>query len=182
MSGERLDVTVRPLVPSDVGWVEELVRSRWGGDFVVVHDERYRPWELEGFAAESGGCPVGLITLNFRGTSCEVVTLDSLQEGRGVGGALLDAAKAQAGRRGCKRLWLVTTNDNLHALRFYQRYGLRLTALRPGAVEESRRIKPSIPRVGENGIPLRDELELEMILTAETRSSQRENSHRRAKP
>jgi hypothetical protein len=62
-------------------------------------------------------------------------------------------------------VWLVTTNDNLVALRFYQRRGFRLSALRPGAVDEARRrLKPAIPDAGAFGIPLRDELELELRL------------------
>lgn len=164
MSGEGRVRVIRPLVPADGGWVEEFTRDRWGGDFVLVHGERFRPRELEGFAADTGGRHVGLITLHFRDASCEVVTLDSLEAGRGTGTALLDAARSEAVRRGCLRLWLVTTNDNLRALGFYQRYGFRLTALRPGAVEESRKAKPSIPMIGDGGIPIRDELEMEILL------------------
>jgi ribosomal protein S18 acetylase RimI-like enzyme len=91
------------------------------------------------------------------------VTLNSLAEGRGVGRALLDAVREEARRQNCERLWLVTTNDNTRALRLYQRWGLRLTALRPGAVDESRRrLKPEISQTGSDGIPIRDELELEL--------------------
>jgi hypothetical protein len=59
-------------------------------------------------------------------------------------------------------LWLVTTNDNTHALRFYHRLGFRLAALHPGAVEAARRLKPEIPLLGLDEIPIRDELELEI--------------------
>ena len=72
----------------------------------------------------------------------------------------VDAARAA----GCGRLWLVTTNDNVRALGFYQRRGFRLVALRPGAVVISRALKPEIPFVASNGIPIRDELELELGL------------------
>ena len=66
---------------------------------------------------------------------------------------------------GCRRLWLVTTNDNVDALRFYQRRGFRLTELQAGAVDVSRAtLKPSIPEVGDHGIPIRDELVLERSL------------------
>jgi ribosomal protein S18 acetylase RimI-like enzyme len=85
--------------------------------------------------------------------------------GRGVGRALLDAAVAALRAAGVRRAWLVTTNDNLAALALYQKAGWRLVALRPGAVDTSRRtIKPAIPELGEHGIPLRDELELELLL------------------
>ena len=69
---------------------------------------------------------------------------------------------ARAGQ--CTRLWLITTNDNLRALRFYQRRGFRLAALHRDALETSRRLKPSISEIGFHGIPLRDELELERSL------------------
>ena len=71
----------------------------------------------------------------------------------------------QAAREaGCGRVWLITTNDNLRALRFYQRRGFRLVAVHPDALERSRELKPSIPEIGLDGIPLRDELELELTL------------------
>lgn len=89
----------------------------------------------------------------------------ALEQGRGVGSALLGAVEELARRRGCKRLWLVTTNDNTHALAFYQRRGFVLAALHRDAVTEARKtLKPSLPLVGEGGIPLRDELELEQWL------------------
>ena len=78
------------------------------------------------------------------------------------------AATEEARRQGCRRLWLITTNDNTHALRFYQRRGLQLAALHRNAIEESRRLKPEIPQHGADGIPLRDELELELVLDCKT--------------
>jgi ribosomal protein S18 acetylase RimI-like enzyme len=96
---------------------------------------------------------------------CEVLTIDAERQWRGVGTALLRLVERVAVRQGCRRLWLVTTNDNLDALRFYQRRGFRLAALHRGAVDDSRaRLKPEIPEVGAYGIPLRDELELDKRL------------------
>jgi hypothetical protein len=57
-------------------------------------------------------------------------------------------------------LWLVTTNDNLRALRTYQRQGFVLTELRSGEVSRARLLKPAIPLIGQNEIPMRDELVL----------------------
>jgi ribosomal protein S18 acetylase RimI-like enzyme len=81
-----------------------------------------------------------------------------------VGSALIAAVRAAAQAAGCRRLWLVTTNDNTRALRFYQKRGFRLAALYPNAMERYRRLKPQIPELGLDGIPLRDEIELEMTL------------------
>lgn len=61
----------------------------------------------------------------------------------------------------------MTTNDNLDALRLYQRHGFRLAALRPGAVDRSRHLKPDIPAIGAYGLPLRDELLLVRTIIGE---------------
>ena len=85
----------------------------------------------------------------------------------GMGTRLLAAVEEEAKSRGCDRLVVVTTNDNVDALRFYQRRGFSLVALHRGAVDKSRMLlKPEIPKVGEYGIPLRDELELHKDLSA----------------
>lgn len=64
----------------------------------------------------------------------------------------------------CARLWLITTNDNVGALVFYQKAGFRLVAVYPDAVNQARKLKPQIPLVAENGIPIRDEIELALDL------------------
>lgn len=154
----------RALLPSDQNMVAELIAKLWGEDRVVGHGQVYVPSRLPGFWATSDGKPVGLLTYHLEGSVCEVVTIDSFAEVRGVGTVLLEAVRELAQSKGYKRLWLVTTNDNLEALAFYQKRGFRLVAVYPGAVDEARKIKPSIPLVAENGIPIRDELELELRL------------------
>jgi ribosomal protein S18 acetylase RimI-like enzyme len=89
--------------------------------------------------------------------------MNSLVEKKGIGSALVEAVKEKAKAAGCERLWLITTNDNAAALRFWQKRGFRLSAIYPNAVEELRRLKPEIPLTGNDGIPIRDEMELEMI-------------------
>jgi len=113
----------------------------------------------------SGGELVGVATYVVTDGECELLTLHALQRHRGVGSALVAALRDVAREAGCRRLWVVTTNDNVDALRFYQRRGFRLARLRPGAVDRSREtLKPEIPRTGDHGIALRDEIELEMSL------------------
>ncbi|UCC16424.1 MAG: hypothetical protein JSU58_08645, partial [Dehalococcoidales bacterium] len=58
----------------------------------------------------------------------------------------------------------ITTNDNTHAIRFYQRYGFKIATIYPNSMEEARKIKPEIPFTGNDGIPLRDEIEFEIHL------------------
>ena len=107
---------------------------------------------------------VGLVTYELDGDACEIVTIDALEEGRGVGTALFEAVQEAASAAGCERIRLVTTNNNLRALAFYQKRGFRLVALVPGAVDESRRLKASIPTEDSTGLPIRDELHLEFLL------------------
>jgi ribosomal protein S18 acetylase RimI-like enzyme len=115
--------------------------------------------------AWAGDVLVGVATYVVDGEACELLTLHAQYQFAGVGTELVEAVVKSAREAGCRRLWLVTTNDNVDALRFYQRRGFRLTQLRPGAVDASREsLKPEIPPVGAHGIPLRDELELELTL------------------
>src|SRR4051794_14814848 len=102
---------------------------------------------------------VGVATYVVDGEACELLTLHAQHRYVGVGTALLEAVVTAARVAGCWRLWVVTTNDNVDALRFYQRRGFRLAQLRTGAVEASREtLKPEIPPIGAHDIPLRDEL------------------------
>ena len=158
-------MNVRPVEPHDRDWVESFLTDRNSGR-VAAHGELFYPPELPGLIAERDGEPLGLATYRIEGDECELVTLHSRIEGAGAGSALMEAVAAAAREAGCRRLYLITTNDNMHALRFYQRRGLRLIALRAGAVDEARRtLKPEIGEVGDDRIPIRDELELELPLS-----------------
>jgi ribosomal protein S18 acetylase RimI-like enzyme len=119
---------------------------------------------LRGFVAEVDGQRSGLVTYARRGDELEIVTIHVAEEGRGVGGALMDAVVSRAGDEGVRRIWLTTTNDNLRAVAFYQRWCLDLVALIRDGVTASRLVKPSIPMVGRDGIPIRHELEFELLL------------------
>lgn len=111
------------------------------------------------------GHVAGVLTYVVDGDRCEVLTLHASERHRGVGSALLEEVERVAATAGCRRLWLITTNDNLDALRFYQRRGFRIVAVHPGAVDRNREtLKPEVPEVGEYGISLRDEIELEKDL------------------
>lgn len=154
---------IRPLDASDTGWVLNFITERWGYP-IVAHGVIYYPHGLPGFVAIQEDEKVGLITYQLQGDSCEIVTLDSLRPSAGIGTALIKAVREVAARSGCRRLWLITTNDNLHALRFYQKRGFVLVQVYRNALEVSRKLKPSISLVGRDDIPLRDEIELEMPL------------------
>lgn len=152
---------IRPLTEDDRPHLRDFWTENWGADFLVVHGETIRFDQVEGFLF---GDWDGLLTFQIRADECEIVSLDSLKQRQGIGIALIESVIEEAKSRNCRRLFLITTNDNLHALGFFQRRGFELVAIHRGAVNESRKIKPSIPLIGENSIPLRDEIELEMSM------------------
>ncbi|HEX5807975.1 MAG TPA: GNAT family N-acetyltransferase [Anaerolineales bacterium] len=157
-------MNLRRLHAADLPRLRQFWIDHWGGEEMIVRGRVYRPEQLDGFVIEEGDEWVALLTFASEGDECEVTSLDSLREGRGLGSMLIDKAIEEARLRGCRRLFLITTNDNLNALGFYQKRGFEIVTIYRGAVNESRKRKPSIPRVGMNGIPLRDEIELEIIL------------------
>lgn len=152
---------IRHLAEADRPRLRDFWIDHWGGDAMIVHGETIRYDQVQGLIY--GGW-TGLLTYIIRGDECEIVSLNSLQEGIGIGTSLIAEVIKEAKAKGCRRIVLTTTNDNLHALGFYQRHGFSLSAIRPGAINETRKIKPSIPLIGENHIPLRDEIELKMSL------------------
>jgi ribosomal protein S18 acetylase RimI-like enzyme len=157
---------IHRLTAADLPRLRLFWEEHWGDDSVVAHGVSFRPENVSGFISVNGDNQwAGLVTFVFEGDECEIVSIDSLLENEGIGTALINAVVEEARQLQCRRVRLVTTNDNLRALGFYQKRGFVLSALRAGAIEESRKLKPDIPLVGENGIPIRDEIELEMALT-----------------
>ncbi len=153
-------VRIRAVGDGDRPMLAWLVAELWGSEIVAVHGSALRPAELPGFIAERSRRVVGLLTYQVLGDVLEIVTLNAIQRRAGIGSQLIEAAVGSARRFGCQQIRLTTTNDNVDALRFYQRRGFRLAELRPGAVDRARQRKPEIPRVGDYGIPLRDEIDL----------------------
>jgi len=147
---------------SDKDWIKQFMLDHWFSEQIIVHNTFFSPANLPGFTAEKNGEILGLVTYHIQQPVCEIISLDSLYHGRGIGSALLRAVKESIGHDGCTCLRVITTNDNLTALGFYQKFGFHLVALCPDAVTEARKVKPTIPFNGENGIPLRDEIVLEM--------------------
>ena len=142
-----------------------VARSTWGPTIMSVDLASHREIvhqvvDLPAFVASVDGEPAGLLTWHPRGDQFEVVGLEAWIPGRGIGAALLRAARAEARALGCARLWLITNNDNLDAMRFYQRRGWELVAIHRRGADRARALKPSIPVVGDHGIPVHHEVEL----------------------
>ena len=157
-------ISIRRLTIYDLPHLRQVWKENWGDEFVVAHGVIYYPDTLDGFIALDGDEWIGEVTHTFSENECEIVSLDSAREGIGVGTMLIQKVVEEAREKGCRRIFLITTNDNLNALGFYQKRGFELVAVHRGAINESRKIKPGISLIGANNIPLRDEIELEMIL------------------
>ena len=158
-------MVIREYRPPDRAWAEEHLEAEWGGSLQARRGELVDVLDLPGLVAEVDGEPVGIATYRLDGDECELVFIAAFEYRRGIGTALLEGVREAA--IDCRRIWLITTNDNLDALRFYQRRGFRLAAVRLGAVDAAREeLKPKIPQVGAFGIRIHDELELELDLLA----------------
>lgn len=154
---------VHAVTPADRPRITEFMLRHWGSARMAGHGRVFEVPHLSGFVAEVGGELAGHVAYLIEAESLEIVWIGTIGERQGAGSALL-AACARLGRdRNLSRIWLITTNDNLEALRFYQRRGFRLLAVHADAVDAARReLKPEIPEMGSFGIPIRDELQLEL--------------------
>ncbi len=156
------NIAIRPALPEDAAHIAHFLEVQWGATVMVSRGRLFDVTRLPAFIAIWDGLLVGLITYHIENGECEIVTLDSIVSNMGVGTALIEAVRQAAEH--CWRLWLITTNDNLYALGFYQKRGFQLVAVHRNAIELSRQMKPEIPLIGMDGIPIRDEIELEILL------------------
>lgn len=141
--------------------VRQLFIDNWGSDFMVTKGQKHNFEDLDGFVAIDNDKIVGVLTFKKSNTEVEIISLDSFMENIGIGTTLLNKIMDFAKHNFIKRMWLITTNDNLNALKFYQKRNWTITAIHKDAVIEARKIKPTIPMTGYYDIPLRHEIELE---------------------
>jgi len=144
--------------------VSNFFKSRWGCDFIVSGEEKLFGNDLPGFVVYEGGKIAGLLTYHLKNNECEIVTLDSLKPNSGIGSDLIKAMVKKAKENGYSRLWLMTTNDNIDAMRFYQKRGFVFSGININAIQKSRDLGQDIPETGNHGIPIRDEIVLEYPL------------------
>ena len=161
---KRSGAVIRGIGPDAREAVGAFLRERWSSTEMAVHGQVFDLSEADGLYAEEDGEITGLVTYRIEGNEMEILSLDSVNEREGTGTRLLEGAAAKAREAGCALVRLTTTNDNLEALRFYQKRGFDLAALRRNAVDEARKLKPQIPFTGNDGIPIRHEIELERKL------------------
>jgi len=156
---------IRPLAPPDRRWVRERLVRDWSSTSVARRGELIDATGLSGYVALLGGRRTGMALVDTRGDELEIVVLSTSRPRHGVGRALVERCVAEAVGRGCRRVWLVTTNNNVTAIAFYQHVGLDLCAFDRYAVRAARELKPTLPLRDRSGLPIDHELELEILLS-----------------
>jgi N-acetylglutamate synthase-like GNAT family acetyltransferase len=156
--------TIRATEEKDKPWIRRLLRRYWATENILSKGKVRNAVDATGFAAFQDDEPVGLITYCIENGECEILTHNSMADSGGIGSCLLAALRNEARAHGCSRLWLVTTNDNTPAVRFYQRRDFDICALHRNAISKARELKPEIPDEGLDGIRVRHEIEMEYVL------------------
>jgi len=151
-----------PITDGDRAEIAAFVEQHWRSRMVLSRGCVYFPHEEQGFLERRDGRIVGLLTYRVDAEGMEILTLNATLEGHGIGSSLMLDAINGARKLGCDRIWMTTTNDNLRVIGFYQRLGFRMVAINLGAVDEARKIKPQIPLTGERGVPIHDEIVMEL--------------------
>lgn len=157
-------IKIRSLDENDKEWLKKLIISEWASIKVITRGKVHYIDKLPGYVAIQDNEKVGLITFRISKDECEIITLNSLKDNIGIGTILLEELENYAKLKSCKRLWVITTNDNIDALRFYQMKGFAIKTIYVNAIKKSRKLKPEIPLRGLYDIEIKDEIELEKIL------------------
>ncbi|PTI30972.1 GNAT family N-acetyltransferase [Mammaliicoccus vitulinus] len=139
----------------------DLFNTNWGSDEMIISTGTYQLSKLPGIAAYEDGQILGIITYKTYEDHVEIISLDSFLQNKGIGSKLLKSLEQTCEKKQITRITVITTNDNINALKFYQKRGYRIKQVLPNAVEKARQLKPTIPLVAENGIAIKDEIELE---------------------
>ncbi|RQO65961.1 GNAT family N-acetyltransferase [Pedobacter sp. KBW06] len=140
--------------------VKKLFIDNWNTDFMISNGKIHKIDHLESYLYKNEKGILGIITYCIENNEIEIVSLDSFAENKGIGTALVNTVVQKFKEGGFSRLWLITTNDNLHALKFYQRRNFTISKIHLDAVKKARNIKPSIPLYAENNISIEHEIEL----------------------
>ena len=142
--------------------VNDILINEWESTNIIIRGKIIDGTKLNGFVAVRDNEIIGLITYIIDNNECEIVSLNSFEENKGVATKLINVVKEIAIKEKCSRLKLITTNDNIRGIEFYQKRGFVFANIYINAIENSRKLKPEIPIYAENGLPIRDEIEFEI--------------------
>lgn len=155
------EITIRQLRLSDREWLVSLLTAEFGSENIAIRGTILSAYDYPGFIGEIDSEQVGTVIYEERPEVLEIVTLNSIRPRQGVGTALIEKVIDLATKLHKKTVKAITTNDNTNALRFYQKRGFYISDFFPNAVVKARNLKPEIPKLGNDGIPIRDEFELQ---------------------
>jgi GNAT superfamily N-acetyltransferase len=162
--GDQTEMKATPMTDQDRAHIRNVVRG-WGDDFIMSRGKKIYPFAGAGFIARNDRDEaIGVATYEARGDECELTLIEVFEKRAGAGTMLVKSIIEEAKHAGCGRLWLVTTNNNLDAMKFYEKLGFTQKAIYPGAVTKAREIKPSIPMTDKDGVEIKDEVEYELVL------------------
>lgn len=164
MTDSRHDLLISEIKPEDNHLVASFISDNWGSATILSRGKIQDTTRLPGFICKNNKKVIGLVTYNISGVDCEIVTLDSKINDIGLGTRLVEKVVETAKSNGCKRVWLITTNDNVKAIRFYQKRGFEWIGFYKNSILESRKIKPEIPKFGYEDIPIKHEIKFELRL------------------
>ena len=139
--------------------LQPIHNETWGSHFLAVNGKLWDSRTMPGYVAVSEDEVIGYLLYEFHDGMCEIMVLESVIQNIGIATALIEQVKQKAKENGVNKVIVQTSNDNTHAFRFYQRRGFVIQEVRLGALDIARKLKPSVPLTGEEGIPLRDEIE-----------------------
>jgi len=160
----NLTFTIEPITETYKSAVNDYITENWAGPYIVTKGNLIDTRSNAGFVAINDKNIIGYVLYNIVDGDCEITVLESMLENQGIGNALVKTVIEKAIHEGCTRIWLITTNDNTRAIRFYQCIGFTLRAVHINAINESRKLKPQIPQTGYDGIPIEHEFEFEKAL------------------
>ena len=153
-----------PVSPHNRQQINAFIKQHWFTTDMIIRGEIVDMTRVAGIAAMDGDEIAGLLTYRISDGICEITSLDSLREGLGIGTTLVEQVIAIARAENSEKVSVITTNDNIHAIGFYQKRGFDLVKLHLDAIKHSRTLKPEIPLTGHNGIPIMLELEYELFI------------------
>lgn len=151
-------ITFQSLQQLNAHLVSELKTQHQFDSTMVVSSGHYDLTQYPCILAFEAGSLIGVLIYKIGMDILEIISLESYKENKGIGSQLIQHVENIAYSLNIHTLQLITTNENIKALYFYQRNGYRMSDIRPNAVDMARRVKPSIPLKGNNGIVIKDEI------------------------
>lgn len=143
--------------------VNDFISSQWFSTDMVIRGKVVDMTSVDGIVCYDDKEIVGLITYDLN-CYCEILSLDSLIENKGIGTELIEWVINIVCNNNINKIKVITTNDNIDAIKFYQKRGFDMIKIYHNAIEESRKLKPTNPLLGNYDIPIKHEIEFQKLI------------------